>query len=209
MKVDGLSPQNRTGTPLSLVSMGVSTQARRGSCLSQSEWTEQAVGALGAGLAAAQPRRGFGVELGASWERVCPLDGQSSGLGSLLLSGLDTALPPSSSVAGVLSMQGCDPRAPQGKADSWGQQGASGRSGVSAVEESPPPFNPRTPPGGQPSGPGTPRAAPGADGPCSPLQDGQVTCFVETCQPADCPAPARVGGACCPMCPGDSTGTQP
>lgn len=40
-------------------------------------------------------------------------------------------------------------------------------------------------------------------------RDGQVTCFVETCQPADCPAPTRVGGACCPVCPGDSTGTQP
>lgn len=54
-----------------------------------------------------------------------------------------------------------------------------------------------------------PGRLPGLTAPCSPFQDGQVTCFVETCQPADCPAPTRVGGACCPVCPGDSTGTQP
>lgn len=40
-------------------------------------------------------------------------------------------------------------------------------------------------------------------------RDGQVTCFVETCQPADCPAPVRVGGACCPVCPGASAGRGP
>lgn len=140
MKVDGLSPQNRMGTLLRLVSTGVSTQARRGSSLSLSEWTEQAAGASGVGLAAAQPRRGFAVELGASWGWVCPLGGQSSGLVSLLLSGLDTALLPSSSVASLVSMRGCDPRGPQGEADSRGQQGASGRSRVSAVEGSQLPF---------------------------------------------------------------------
>uniref|UniRef100_A0A8C5XBT8 Peroxidasin n=1 Tax=Microcebus murinus TaxID=30608 RepID=A0A8C5XBT8_MICMU len=31
-------------------------------------------------------------------------------------------------------------------------------------------------------------------------RDGQVTCFVEACQPATCPAPVRVAGACCPVC---------
>ncbi|XP_033693957.1 peroxidasin homolog isoform X5 [Tursiops truncatus] len=47
--------------------------------------------------------------------------------------------------------------------------------------------------------------------PCTVCEcrDGQVTCFVETCQPADCPAPVRVGGACCPVCPGDSMGKKP
>lgn len=140
VKVDRLSPQNRMGTLPRLVSTGVSTQARRGSSLSLSEWTEQAAGASGVGLAAAQPRRDFAVELGASWGWVCPLGGQSSGLVSLLLSGLDTALLPSSSVASLVSMQGCDPRGPQGKADSRGQQGASGRSRVSAVEGSQLPF---------------------------------------------------------------------
>ena len=140
MKVDGLSPQNRMGTLLRLVSTRVSTQARRGSSLSVSEWMEQAAGESGLGLAAAQPRRGFAAELGASWGWVCTLGGQSSGLASLLLSGLDTALPPSSSVASLVSMYGCDPRGPQGEADSRGQQGASGRSQVSAVEGSQLPF---------------------------------------------------------------------
>lgn len=41
------------------------------------------------------------------------------------------------------------------------------------------------------------------------LQDGQVTCFVEACQPADCPAPVRARGACCPVCPRDGTGKKP
>ncbi|XP_047638684.1 peroxidasin homolog isoform X3 [Phacochoerus africanus] len=40
-------------------------------------------------------------------------------------------------------------------------------------------------------------------------RDGQVTCFVETCQPANCPAPVRVGGACCPVCLGASAGRGP
>ncbi|XP_012884323.1 PREDICTED: peroxidasin homolog [Dipodomys ordii] len=31
-------------------------------------------------------------------------------------------------------------------------------------------------------------------------RDGQVTCFVEACQPAPCPEPTRVDGACCPVC---------
>lgn len=53
------------------------------------------------------------------------------------------------------------------------------------------------------------RAAPRTDGFAPSLQDGQVTCFVETCQPADCPAPVRVGGACCPVCPGASAGRGP
>ncbi|XP_023381728.1 peroxidasin homolog [Pteropus vampyrus] len=38
--------------------------------------------------------------------------------------------------------------------------------------------------------------------------DGQITCFVEACSPAACPAPVRISGACCPVCP-DSPGKQP
>uniref|UniRef100_A0A452TC58 Peroxidasin n=1 Tax=Ursus maritimus TaxID=29073 RepID=A0A452TC58_URSMA len=40
-------------------------------------------------------------------------------------------------------------------------------------------------------------------------RDGQVTCYVEACQPADCPAPVRARGACCPVCPRDGTGKKP
>nr|XP_021553352.1 peroxidasin homolog [Neomonachus schauinslandi] len=40
-------------------------------------------------------------------------------------------------------------------------------------------------------------------------RDGQVTCFVEACLPADCPAPVRARGACCPVCPRDGTGKKP
>ncbi|XP_057598535.1 peroxidasin homolog isoform X2 [Hippopotamus amphibius kiboko] len=47
--------------------------------------------------------------------------------------------------------------------------------------------------------------------PCTVCEchDGQVTCFVETCQPAKCPVPVKVGGTCCPVCPADSTGKKP
>nr|XP_031540895.1 LOW QUALITY PROTEIN: peroxidasin homolog [Vicugna pacos] len=47
--------------------------------------------------------------------------------------------------------------------------------------------------------------------PCTACEcrDGQVTCFVEACQPADCPAPVRASGACCPACPSDSPGKKP
>lgn len=41
------------------------------------------------------------------------------------------------------------------------------------------------------------------------LQDGQITCFVEACPPAACPAPVGVSGACCPICPDASPGKQP
>lgn len=40
-------------------------------------------------------------------------------------------------------------------------------------------------------------------------RDGQVTCFVEACQPAECPAPVRARGACCPVCPRDGVGRKP
>ncbi|XP_044118085.1 peroxidasin homolog isoform X2 [Neovison vison] len=40
-------------------------------------------------------------------------------------------------------------------------------------------------------------------------RDGQVTCFVEACPPADCPAPVRARGACCAVCPRDSAGRRP
>lgn len=40
-------------------------------------------------------------------------------------------------------------------------------------------------------------------------RDGQITCFVEACPPADCPAPVRVDGACCPVCLKELMGTQP
>ena len=101
------------GTLLRLVSTRVSTQARRGSSLSVSEWMKQAAGESGLGLAAAQPRRGFAAELGASWGWVCTLGGQSSGLASLLLSGLDTALPRSSSVASLSACTDVIPGAPR------------------------------------------------------------------------------------------------
>ena len=108
------------------------------------------------------------MELGASWGRVC-FPGRAEQRSGV--PGLDTALPPSSSVGSLVNMQGHDPRGPRGEAvkgaDSPGPgdgRGASGRSGVSAVEESQPPFNPRTPSGGQPSGQGTAGAAPRADG---------------------------------------------
>ncbi|XP_004642396.2 peroxidasin homolog [Octodon degus] len=32
-------------------------------------------------------------------------------------------------------------------------------------------------------------------------KDGQITCFVEACQPASCPAPVKAEGMCCPVCP--------
>ncbi|XP_057353469.1 peroxidasin homolog isoform X2 [Manis pentadactyla] len=38
---------------------------------------------------------------------------------------------------------------------------------------------------------------------------GQITCFVEACQPAACPAPVRVSGVCCPVCQRDAPGSQP
>lgn len=41
------------------------------------------------------------------------------------------------------------------------------------------------------------------------LQDGQITCFVEACQPAECPAPVRIDGACCPVCLPAPAGGQP
>ncbi|KAM9066589.1 peroxidasin homolog isoform X2 [Sarcophilus harrisii] len=31
-------------------------------------------------------------------------------------------------------------------------------------------------------------------------KDGQITCFVESCQPSDCPAPVKIKGECCPVC---------
>ncbi|XP_072490423.1 peroxidasin homolog isoform X2 [Notamacropus eugenii] len=31
-------------------------------------------------------------------------------------------------------------------------------------------------------------------------KDGQITCFVESCQPTDCPAPEKIKGECCPVC---------
>ncbi|XP_074144108.1 peroxidasin homolog isoform X2 [Sminthopsis crassicaudata] len=31
-------------------------------------------------------------------------------------------------------------------------------------------------------------------------KDGQITCFVESCQPTDCPAPVKIQGECCPVC---------
>ncbi|XP_014396031.1 PREDICTED: LOW QUALITY PROTEIN: peroxidasin homolog, partial [Myotis brandtii] len=39
-------------------------------------------------------------------------------------------------------------------------------------------------------------------------RDGQITCFVEACQPADCPAPVRIDGACCPVCLREPPGAQ-
>lgn len=33
-----------------------------------------------------------------------------------------------------------------------------------------------------------------------PTQVGQITCFVESCPPADCEAPVKIKGACCPVC---------
>ena len=155
------------------------------------------------------------MELGASWGRVCSPGRAEQRSG---VPGLDTDLPPSSSVGSLVNMQGRDPRGPRGEAvkgaDSPGPgdgRGASGRRGVSAVEDSQPPFNPRTQPPQEasPAGRAQPGQLPGLTALCSPLQDGQVTCFVETCQPADCPAPARVSGACCPVCSRDSTGKQP
>uniref|UniRef100_A0A9L0TF86 Lactoperoxidase n=2 Tax=Equus TaxID=9789 RepID=A0A9L0TF86_HORSE len=40
-------------------------------------------------------------------------------------------------------------------------------------------------------------------------RDGQVTCFVEACAPAECPAPVRLDGACCPVCLRDTAGNKP
>uniref|UniRef100_A0A673VDL4 Lactoperoxidase n=1 Tax=Suricata suricatta TaxID=37032 RepID=A0A673VDL4_SURSU len=40
-------------------------------------------------------------------------------------------------------------------------------------------------------------------------RDGQVTCFVEACQPAECAAPVRAPGACCPVCLGGGAGERP
>lgn len=31
-------------------------------------------------------------------------------------------------------------------------------------------------------------------------QGAQVTCFVESCPPADCQQPVKLKGACCPVC---------
>lgn len=38
--------------------------------------------------------------------------------------------------------------------------------------------------------------------PCTVCEckNGQITCFVEACQPAACPQPVKVEGACCPVC---------
>lgn len=55
---------------------------------------------------------------------------------------------------------------------------------------------------GDAQGPGTDRSG-------TSLQDGQITCFVEACPPADCPAPVRVDGACCPFCLKDTPRKQP
>ncbi|KAM6221084.1 peroxidasin homolog [Rhynchocyon petersi] len=40
-------------------------------------------------------------------------------------------------------------------------------------------------------------------------KDGQITCFVESCQPVDCPTPVKTEGACCPVCLKNPTGTKP
>ncbi|ERE68516.1 putative peroxidasin like protein [Cricetulus griseus] len=38
---------------------------------------------------------------------------------------------------------------------------------------------------------------------------GQVTCFVEACQPAACPEPVKLEGACCPVCLRDTEEEKP
>ncbi|XP_027629631.1 peroxidasin homolog isoform X1 [Tupaia chinensis] len=40
-------------------------------------------------------------------------------------------------------------------------------------------------------------------------RDGQVTCFVEACPPAACPAPVKTTGTCCPVCPKATSEPKP